>query len=198
MSFIQIAVEGRLDTEVAQRIVRVCGAEPQDPPIIARGRTVLLNRLRSYVAAANNAPWFVLCDLDYDECAPSLIERRVLTRVGTIPSQLRFSVAVRTVEAWLLADSALANFLGVDTRLLPREPENESRPKDEVVKLALRSSMPEIRKGIGGDRDVIGPGPDYNDLLIQFVKSDWSPERAARRSDSLRRAMEAVGRLAGG
>ena len=196
MIFFRVAVEGRLDAEVAQRILRSCGAEPQVPPVIANGRTSLIKNIRGYAQAANYMPWLVLCDLDYDECPPTLIEHRIRTRIPASPPLLCFRVAVRTVEAWLLADPALATFLGINTALLPGRPEHETRPKDKLVELALRSPRPEIRNGVGGDRKTAQPGGSYTHELSHFVRNHWNPQRAAQRSPSLQRTLNAVQHLA--
>ena len=65
-----------------------------------------------------------------------------------------------------------------------------------MVRLAQRSSDREIQSGIGGDASNNEPGPIYNDYLELFVRDLWNPAQAAERSDSLGRALRAIGRLA--
>ena len=86
----------------------------------------------------------------------------------------------------------------ISARRLPREPDSEPYPKQMLIRLAQRSHNRDIRLGVGGAPGTSDAPILYNSFLSDFVESDWDPERAAGRSDSLRRAMEAVSRLAGG
>jgi hypothetical protein len=72
-----------------------------------------------------------LVDLDRDvECAPPLCEKWV-PQPGPY---LCFRVAVREVEAWLMADSeSLASFLKVARHRVPPHPEQLLEPKTEMV-----------------------------------------------------------------
>jgi hypothetical protein len=106
-------------------------------------------------------------------------------------------VAVRAVEAWLLADAErLAAFLGIRAALIPRDPDAEHDPKTTLVNLARRSRRRAIREDIvprEGSGGRVGPG--YVGRLIEFVtaaENGWRPGVAAGRSDSLRRCLEAL------
>ena len=187
---VQVAVEGLLDLAVARKllaefnIVAVLAAPP-------RGRGAIKAKIRGYNADALRTPWFVLCDLDRDKCAPRLVD-------AWLPESNRhmcFRVAVRSVEAWLLADETLASFLNVSPSRLPRSPEQVEYPKIEMRNIARRSRLRKIREGIGGapNREF---GPEYTTMLSEFAQAEWNPRRAAERSDSLRRALDAVDRLA--
>lgn len=91
-------------------------------------------------------PWIVLVDLDSDhDCAPPL-------RAAWLPHpapQMCFRVAVRAVEAWLMADAErLAAFIGVARRRISADPEREENPKRAMVNLARSSRasrVPETR-----------------------------------------------------
>ena len=106
-------------------------------------------------------------------------------------------VAVREVEAWLLADGeTLARFLGVSRRSIPSDPERLVRPKEAMVRLGRRSRKGAIRKDMvprrGSGRAV---GPAYTSRLIEFVGTEWRPAAAAERSDSLKRAIRCLRQL---
>lgn len=191
MKHVQVAVEGELDFAVAKKLLAQSNvvAELAAPP---RGRGLIQARIPGYNADAVRTPWFVLCDLDRDTCAPGLVD-------AWLPRPNRhmcFRIAVRSIEAWLLADEMLASFLNVSPALLPRDPEQIRSPKIEMRNIARRSRLRKIREGIGGapDREL---GSEYTTLLKEFARDQWDPRRAAERSDSLRRAIAAVGRLAG-
>jgi hypothetical protein len=107
---------------------------------------------------------------------------------------LIFRVAVREVEAWLLAHrSGFASFLGISRELVPTDVESLPDPKRTLISLARRSKRSELRKSIvpphGSNR---GQGPDYNGKLIDFVESLWAPSQAVGNSNSLMRTVQAI------
>ena len=191
---ISAAVEGVTDEAVVRTLITHVGA--QVGTVYGRyGKSHLKARIAGYNNAARYAPWIVLVDLDQDaHCAPPL-------RADWIPAPaalLCFRVAVRAVEAWLLADAeTLAAFLGVARGKVPRDPEGVDRPKAAMVNLARGSRRRDIlvdmvpREGSGRSE-----GPAYASRLIEFVSSSWRPNIAAAQSDSLRRAITCLRRLA--
>ena len=111
-----------------------------------------------------------------------------------------FRIAVREIEAWLLADRrALAEFLEVPLARVPAAPERVADPKRAMVGLAARSRSMDVRRDMvprpGSGREV---GEAYDARLIEFVQRRWRPEEAAKRSESLRRALACLRRPAGG
>ena len=151
-------------------------------------------RLRRFNRAARHFPWFALCDLDRDECAPT---RRQRYLPDPAPGMC-FRIAVRSVEAWFLADrEGVARFLRVARGSVPLAPEDESDPKSSLIALARRSRSRAIREGLAsaaGDRRRVGP--EYALMVGEFARDHWSPERAADRSPSLRRTIERCRRFA--
>ncbi len=190
------AVEGDLDEAVVRRLVEHVGAWPG--PVHGRnGKTHLRQRLAGYNQAAYLSPWIVLVDLNHDaECAPPL-------RTSWLPNpapHMCFRVAVRMVEAWLLADrERLSRFLSVHVSQVPMNPEAMDDPKRTMVELAQLSRRREIREDMlprpGSGRTV---GPAYTSRLIEFVvgtEAGWCPDIAARSSDSLDRCLSCLRRL---
>jgi hypothetical protein len=109
-----------------------------------------------------------------------------------------FRVAVRAVEAWLLADrESLAGFLRVSPSRVPPDPESLDEPKQAMVNLARQSRSRAVQEDMvprpGSGRSV---GPAYASRLIEFAQSTWRPEIAATRSDSLRRCCERLRQVA--
>ena len=192
MIFVEAAVEGVLDAAVARRLLEDAGAQLARDPFIKGGRGPLLRSVPRYLAAARHMPWFVLCDLDRDQCAPGLLRERL----GDRPPSFCFRVAVRAVEAWMLADPGIARFLQVPQSALPAHPDGELNPKQALLQIARSSRSSDVREGIGGDSGGHEPGIAYNESLAEFVQDRWDPARAAERSDSLRRAIAAIERLA--
>ena len=193
------AVEGDVDEAVMRRLVEHVGATPG--PVYGRnGKNHLRQRLDGYNQAARFSPWVVLVDLNHDaDCAPPFC-------ASWLPNPapyMCFRVAVRMVEAWLLADrERLARFLSVAVAQIPLSPEGVDDPKHTMVELAKLSRRREIREDMvprpGSGRIV---GPAYTSRLIEFVlggTSGWRPEVAAKLSDSLDRCLDCLRQLVKG
>jgi hypothetical protein len=193
---VNVLVEGVTDEAVARRLLDQVGLRC-GTVYGKEGKGALVRRLPNYNQAARFVPWLVVVDLDRDaECAPPFVER-VLPHPA---ERMVLRVAVRAVEAWLLADAErIAAFLGVGAALVPPEPDAEDDPKRTLVNLARRSHRGAIREDVvPRERSGGRVGPGYAGRLIEFVAGtgrSWRPEVAARRSDSLRRCVEALQRL---
>ena len=190
---ISAAVEGALDEAVAQKLISHAGGDMGS--VYGRnGKPVLRERIGGYNNAARYSPWLVLVDLDNDaDCAPSL---RDMWLPNPAP-YLCFRIAVREVEAWLMADAkTLASHLGVSLNRISRTPESVNHPKDEMVNLGRRSRRGDVREDMV-PRQESGRrvGPAYASRLIEYVKNKWRPEVAANRSESLHRAILCLKRL---
>lgn len=190
---IAIAVEGITDEAVALRLVDHAGGRP-GAVYGKAGKSKIRQHIRGYENAARHAPWLVLVDLDQDkECAPAL--RSVW--VPRPPPLLCFRIAVRAVEAWLLADrERLAGFLGVSQGKLPEQPDLLGDPKRALVDIARASRKSAVRADMV-PRELSGRsvGPAYSSRLIEFATTQWRPDVAACRSESLRRALACVRHL---
>ena len=190
------AVEGLVDEAVLTRLVEDAGAL-LSVVYGKEGKGALRKSIRGYNNAAQRLPWAVLIDLDHDaECAP-------LAVAEWLPAPARFMrlrVAVREVEAWLLADrERMASFLKVPLELMPHDPDGLTDPKLRVVDLARRSRQRDIRVDlVPRDGSRRKEGPAYGSRLIEFAGQMWRPDRAAERSDSLRRCRKRIAELVAG
>ncbi|MFY9344085.1 MAG: hypothetical protein WAT39_16465 [Planctomycetota bacterium] len=184
-----IAVEGESDAAVVAAVLRTVG-HAVGIVHICGGKGRLDAGLRGYAAAAAFSPWLVLRDLDHDaDCAASLLRDLRPAGVAGVAGCVR--IAVRAVEAWLLADPSAATWLGVSRATLPAEVEAVADPKRLLVELARRSRLRSIREDIVPRRTgAIGPG--YVDQVRSFCGSRWDPLAAAKRSDSLKRCLRFV------
>lgn len=97
-----------------------------------------------------------------------------------------------------MADAdALASYLSIVKTRVPTDPEAEADPKRTLVNLARRSRRTAIvqdmvpREGSGRSE-----GPAYASRIKEFAENHWRPDAAAERSDSLRRAITCLRRLA--
>ncbi len=185
-----VAVEGIVDAAVAGKILKAMGLE-LGPVHGQKGKNWLDAKLPGYNNGARFAPWLVLRDLDQDaECAPALLPS--LLRAPA--TNMRLRIAVRSVEAWLLADSErISDFLRVPERAVPGFPDGLPDAKQTFVDLAHQSQSREIRKDLVPEIGTSGKvGPGYTSRLIEFAVQRWRPRVAARDSDSLSRCLASL------
>lgn len=145
--------------------------------------------LDKFNSAAKVIPYFVLTDLDNTPCATELIQDWIKFRKH---SNLIFRIAVTEVESWLLADrKGFANYLGISIANMPRNPDLERDPKQSLISLVNKSKRRDIKSDVI-PRHEAQIGPNYNGRLSQFVIEHWDIERAAKNSESLKRAINAL------
>jgi hypothetical protein len=196
---VAIAGEGPLDLAILRRLLGDAGLVA-DHEIWGGwgrgGKNGMEPRLPQWAAgAALGHVVVVLRDLDDDAPCAAMLRARLMP---DMPPTMLLRIAVHAAEAWLVADrDRLAQWLDTDPALLQGDPEAALRPKDAVIAAAQASRSALIRAGVppgdGGRRQ----GPDYNPTLIGFVHGPWQPRLAARRSQSLHRAIAAIETLHG-
>lgn len=197
--FISGAVEGMLDEAVLRRLLKEMGA--MAGPIYGKnGKPFLLQKVNAYNQAARFVPWFILVDLDHDaDCAPPFLQ-------SCLPNPapyMNFRVAVREIEAWLLADrERLSKFLSVGASRIPHNPEILGSPKLTMVEIAKHSRRRDVRENmLPRAGSGLKTGPAYTSFLIEFARDSehgWRPSVAAKSSDSLDRCMRRLEQLIGG
>lgn len=149
--------------------------------------------LPAFNMAAKNRPYLVLTDIDIHVACPGDLWEKWMPGVGKHPNLL-FRVAVKEIEAWLLADRLnIADFLEVPISLIPSAIETVADPKLEIVALARQSASDEIKHAlvppVGSSAEV---GRSFDSKLIQFVRDHWDIDSAANHSRSLERAVKAL------
>lgn len=179
MTTVSCAVEGALDEVIARRLLAhvglVCG-----PIYAGEGKQRLRRRIRGYAHGARRDPWFVLVDLDHEHaCAAALVDEWL----PQVPALMRLRIAVREVEAWLLADRAgIATFLSISRDRIPRKVDELDDPKSLMISVASRSRRRAIREGVppraASGRSI---GPLYVSELSRLVWSigTWTKRRSA-------------------
>jgi hypothetical protein len=191
-----IATEDELSEAVAQRLV----ADMQPALHVAQtlrrnGFGYLRSKMSSWCELARNQPVFLLTDLDMKSCPAELVQQ---WRGGlNLPTNLVMRVAVREVEAWLLADhNAMRQLLGERGRL-PGEPDTLTDPKQSLLQLAARYAPRDVREDLVQQSGAMSSqGIGYNARLVNWVQTCWRPELASDRSPSLRRARVRLQELA--
>lgn len=182
-----------MDEAVVRKLVAHAGGE-LGTVYGKQGKEFLRGKIQAYNNAARHGRWIVLVDLDHEaDCAPRLRE----AWLSNIAPHLCFRIAVREVEAWLLADAeTLAPSLRVRRNQVPADPEALRSPKTAMVQLANRSRRSSVRQDMmprkGSGRAV---GPAYTSTLTEYVRNCWRPDVAARNAESLRRSIACLEQL---
>ena len=192
---IPVLVEGDADVPVIRRLFELVGLEVGTIYGL-RGKNWLDQRLAAYNSAAHHRQGFALRDLNGDaDCAPHLMREILPTRADG----MCFRVAVRAMEAWLIADrERMAQFLSVPLTRIPRYPDTVSDPKAAIVNLARRSRKRAIRLDMAPTPGTSGRvGPGYSARIIEFGSGVWRPDVAREISPSLARCIAALERWRG-
>ncbi len=139
---VTLAGEGYVDVLVLERLADEL-ALPHGTQYDCGGKPALRRRLPGFNAAAARSPWVVLADLDQEPCAAEHVHE-------LLPQPERFMVlrlAVRAVEAWLMADAeALAAWLRVTPDRLPGAPDQLVDAKQALVDIARSSRSSALRQ----------------------------------------------------
>jgi hypothetical protein len=194
MGYIALASEDELSEAVGRRLSREANLEVT-LPLRKGGNGYLRSRLPNFCQLANHYPVVLLTDLDAGACAPALLSDwfNELER----PANLVFRVAVREIEAWLIADrEALADFLSVNVRHVTPQPETILDPKQALIGAALKAPRRLREELVAVQGSFAAQGIGYNRILGAFVETRWDPERAAARSPSLASARQRIFELA--
>ena len=196
MTWVTLATEDALSEAVGDKLVSEHASHLHIAQRLRRnGFGYLRSRLPNFCEMAVHQPVLLITDLDRRPCAGALVSDWMKGREK--PTGLLLRVAVREVEAWVLADHvAVRSVLRRPTQSLPHDPDGLDDPKQYLINLA--------KKGPRAMRDAVVPatgaiaaqGLGYNEFLVAMINQQWSPERAAERSDSLRRARGRLAQLA--
>jgi len=184
-----VAVEDELSAAAMRKLIGVSGRDFVITRVMnARGYGQLKANVARFKTASHVLPHVVLTDLDRYPCPPALLVSWGATK---LPPQLLLRIAVRTVEAWLLADSeGIAKFLSVAKNKIPQNPEAEADPKRTLINLARKSRKRrvaiELTPEAGSSASI---GPLYNARLSEFVEKLWNVQRARAVAPSLDRAL---------
>lgn len=193
---VNLATEDELSEAVAQRLVGdIFGEGMVGNRLGRKGNGYLIKKMPSFRQMAVREPVLILTDLDDLNCPPQLLQR--WSGGQHLPENLLVRVAVREIEAWVLADrNGSADFLGVSPNRIPLNPEELADPKRFLLNLA-RGARREVRSELIVARGAIASqGLGYNRVLSSFVSNTWSLENAILSSASLSKAMLRLQELA--
>ncbi len=196
MSWITLATEDVLSEAIGEKLI---DEQREHLKVSLRMRRngfgYLKSRLPSFCEIAKHHPVFLITDLDRRQCAGALLGDWLGERPK--PAGLLLRVAVREVESWLLADhAAVRAMLRKPSQRLPERPDGLEDPKRFLIELARKGPRAMREAIVPASGVVASQGLGYNEFLVDVVARQWSPERAAQRSDSLRRARARLAQLA--
>ena len=185
-----VVTEGLLEIPVVQKLLSDIGVSDQNAVFIPP-RGSFWRRLPKYNDAARHNLVLGLADLESSPCPSGLIAEHLPH--GVRP-QFVLRIAERMLESWLLADSeSLADFLRVSPQTIPHDPEAEEHPKRTLVNLARNSPDRAVFSDLVPETGSSGiAGRAYRLRMTEYVLAHWRPSKAARRSQSLRRAIAAI------
>lgn len=183
-STIDYCGEGPVDAAVARCLIAAAGGREGTDYVTLRGprgKDALDPRIEGLIIAAKyGRRVLVLRDLDAEPCAGPVVRRLA----PSPPSTFCLRLAVRAVEAWLLADhDGMARGLKVSKAGLPPLPETLTDPKGELRRIGQGSRDSEVR------RQCTASPQGFGALTSSLAAEFWDPQRAATRAPSLARAL---------
>ena len=196
MTEVILVTEDDLSTAVASRLLEELGSRFSYRRLGNGGFGYIKKRISAWCELACHRPVFVLTDLDNKVCPLALISDWF---GNNLPSEkLLFRVAVREVEAWLLADHSFMREIIGKSGSLSLVPESLPDPKAVLLRLIHKHAKRQIRDDIvRKEGNNLRQGVNYNDRLVNLVCKKWDPARASKLAPSLRRARLRMRKWAG-
>jgi hypothetical protein len=183
-----LVFEDLLSEFVMKKIVEKTGRYLITNSYPGGGFGYIKKNINGFNEASVATPFFVLTDLDHAICA-QLLKKEWLNREPH--PNLIFRIAVREVEAWLMADiEGFSRFSGRNlSSIIPTNTELISNPKEFLINIIRDSRFRSIKEDIIPKDAYASIGPNYNQQLSTFVNNYWDINNAMKHSDSLRRTI---------
>ncbi|WP_160170861.1 DUF4276 family protein [Erwinia mallotivora] len=192
MEYITIATEDELSEAVAVKIIELTdGKFSVNQRLRKNSFGYLKSKINNFCNLSEHFHVFMITDLDTLPCAPTL--KKTWFKNINQPEKLIFRVAVREIEAWIIADhDGMYSFLGDKIGRIPVKPDELPNPKATLLSLAQKAPR-KIKNGLIAKKGTLAiQGVEYNLLLCDFVRKKWNPVKASERSESLKRAITQV------
>ena len=192
MRAIALATEDELSEAIGLRLIAESPFREANVLRLRRnGSGYLKSKVDSWRQLAGQQVVLLLTDLDQIDCPVALRNEWLGTR--PVPDRLLLRIAVREIESWVLADHDAMRELVGDRGKLPPAPDELGDPKAFLLNMVRKYAPRDVKQDLLAERGAMASqGLGYNRRLVAWVKSDWSPDRAAARSPSLLRARQAL------
>ena len=188
--YINVVIEDELSLIVLRKILNESQRSYSICNVLGRqGCSYIDKHIHGFNNASKGIPFVIVRDLDYCECPPYLINT-----ILAFPKHqnLIFRIAVREIEAWLLADKkSFSSYFSINKSLIPHNVEEIDNPKEFIIKLAKKSRKRNIRDDVL-PRKGAKQGPGYNACLGYYVINHWDVYTALHNSDSLHRTFDVL------
>lgn len=198
MPGIILATEDELSEAICEKLLNSSGHSFQVTQRLRKnGFGYLKSKFQNFNQLAQNVrPVLLLTDLDRANC---LLEfRQAWIGKLNLSERLLFRIAVKEVEAWLMADQqSFADWLDISPTLIEKDTEVLNDPKQTLLNLVRKSKKRHIKETIlpyTKSSALVGLG--YNTELIHFTQKYWRPHIAEENSESLYRARQRIHQLA--
>ncbi|MCX7727782.1 MAG: DUF4276 family protein, partial [Chitinispirillaceae bacterium] len=153
-----------------------------------KGGNSYLNDLKKINEASRMIPHIILTDLDNSPCVPTFVNKWINF---TLNDNLLFRVAVKEIDAWLIADrEAFSEFIGIPLAKIPSDTQTILDPKEFIIQMAKKSKKKHIKDIIPVGSAKQGPG--YNSILTKFITQVWCPYRASKHNESLNKSIKKI------
>ena len=190
---INVLAEGYMEEAVASRLIRFCNHELGT--VYGRRGCIYIQEKASAFQCLATEQTAVLVLTDFRDakasCVPEALPKYIFTKCPTPHKNFLCRFSVNELESWFLADrEGLAKYLNIAVAKLPHTPENEEYPKATLVNLARKSRKKIIREGVApplGHKASVGP--EYFNLMREFIFSHWNIENAIKIAPSLERCV---------
>lgn len=192
---IVLVVEDQLSEAVMRKVIAHRSRSLKVGTVITSGGFGNIKKgFGRFKTACRAVPHVVFTDLDQHA---SPCDLRSNWQIGELPATLVFSVAVRSVECWLLGDrDAIADFLLVPKAKITQAPESLVNSKKELLSLAKRCRSRRLASEMCPEPGSLArQGPLYNAHMVRFVRESWRVDAAEAASQSLARACRRLSEL---
>ncbi|MCI5151167.1 MAG: hypothetical protein D3916_17590 [Candidatus Electrothrix sp. MAN1_4] len=193
--YLTLAVEDYLSEAVARKMLDQIDPGYQVSQCLCKGgHGYLQSKINSFNQAAKFTPFFILTDQDRG-CPPEKVSRWLKQKPNRY---FIFRIAVMEVESWVMAHrEAFAEFMAISPDRVPKNPDELDDPKRCLLSLAAHSRSGRLRADlISAPGSTATVGPDYNNRLANFIRTDWDVFEAEKNSESLYRAAVRIRKLA--
>lgn len=189
-----VYTEGDTDRPVVSAVMKAAGWSGGEFEVFALGGAANLEkRLRQQVAQESPIPRIFIMDSD-GKC-PVELRRRLMAQGSAATVVLR--ICHYEIESWILADDqGFSRFFTIP--LAKVESPDGRNAKERMLRCVDRlgrSNTQDFARRSPRSSGAFAFGSRYLVVVGQLMDSEWNAERAALRSDSLRRALQRLRNL---